>query len=522
MSGERPTRFSQLTLLVDLHDGIQQTTAQRRLASLAIDALAADALSCFGATGSLLQSLLPQLNYYVTSVNAAAVSLGEALLMQSRARPATEDEEIQFAKLHMVALRTLQQGLTCQSFGTVPLLMSSLLLAGVEMLMKRDEPARTHLRGAYQLLHSHRRNRALSTTSSELPLIEDEVELLFRYLALQTASGAYDFLLALSYTSVPIAMPMMGDINEARVSFLRIFYPIYAWADRATAIRYCTHDVEPTVFSEQCLFISQLSAWLQDFDQVILPQMDSTSSGAIFIHALMLRMKCLSLLIWVTVALSPEETAYDDHAARFQQIIRDGETTIALRKTLKPPSIYTGAGVDTSGFSTGPGITQPLYFAAEKYRQPQWRRKAIYLLTQTRWDGPMYGAQEAAVAMRILQYEEAWPNTPSKTVAREISSPYPFDGDDPPTTQAIAIPEQARIHLCGRVDTGYVRHQRRTQVEFRRYLDLGTTIDCPKKHYRREIRKAEFREARTVSKADLEQQRCLDRHCETWDEEIDF
>ncbi len=57
-------------------------------------------------------------------------------------------------------------------------------------------------------------------------------------------------------------------------------------------------------------------------------------------------------------------------------------------------------------YSLEPGILQPLFFTAIKYRHSAWRRNAIQLLRKVGREGPWDGSLLAVVAARATKVEE--------------------------------------------------------------------------------------------------------------------
>lgn len=103
----------------------------------------------------------------------------------------------------------------------------------------------------------------------------------------------------------------------------------------------------------------------------------------------------------------PHEMSYDIHASAFRQILLDAEAVLSTRSAKED---LPDRPLGHLRFSIGPGIIQPLYVVAEKYRESSWRRRAISCLSGAGLEGPWNGPREAAAALRLAQHEEAWPD----------------------------------------------------------------------------------------------------------------
>lgn len=531
-SSQPASKPSPVSLCRPLQDGQPQTIEDHRLSSFAISILSSDAQFCFGASASIFQSVLPQLNHYIPSINAALISFGKALYLQAQSTPVDEDESSEFKKMYLSAVHALRKDLASQFSGTIPPLLSSLLLVAVDVLMKQESMASMHMQGAYSLLKAHQRSRRLQNPGLEHSVIEDDTELIFRAIVLQVAANPPNFMFLLSSTSAPLAAWAMKDVDDARLSLLRIVYNIYPWLAQAAALKYGPHLTDRSFLFEQGRHISHLSQWRTAFENLILPTVATDVHSPLYAHAILLRMWALYLYIRVAVALSPEETAYDSHASAFQQIICDAQTVMQIRIKQNPQPEINLSHQHISTFSTGPGVIQPLQLVAGKYRQRRWRRKAISLLAHAGREGHLNGAREAAVAMRTMQYEEAYPDKPSQLVVEVTAAIQNLSlgaEDDLALhgveSSTIDTPDRARIHEVSRDGKRYTFGQRKTRVTYRRYEDLAGAVACSRKHYpweARQHRKSLQSMLHGRVNDEWPRDRCEEQHYEVWDEEIEF
>lgn len=219
----------------------------------------------------------------------------------------------------------------------------------------------------------------------------------------------------------------MKSVKDAWLLLVPLLHSCYHFTAHASQYKYLPrHAISQDIFVEQGRHIAQLSLWLAKLDHDILsPRARNVSNLAVhsYTHALMLRILCVSTMIYASTVLSPYETVYDNHASSFQQIVTD--VTAVLGTTPKSPT-------DLGQFRPGPGIIQPLFFTAMKYRHSQWRRLAIDVLKRAGRERPFDGVPLASVATRAVQIEEA----ASATVG--LKEPLPND-----------ITEQIRLHGCG-------------------------------------------------------------------------
>ena len=198
-------------------------------------------------------------------------------------------------------------------------------------------------------------------------------------------------------------------------------------------------------------------------------------------HVLVLRMTCLSALIYVSTNLRSYETSFDVHASRFQQIVVDAEKIHWIRSIIDK---LTKRASNHPYFSRGPGIIQPLFLTAEKYRDSHWRRRAITCLSEAGLEGPFNGPREAAIALRIIQHEEAWPDNPPpvlKAIDQRLNlRNIVLDNEGPACKVSADIFEAARVNGCRMPpnELGALWAVHRFKEEFYRYSDVSNMPQC--------------------------------------------
>ncbi|KAF5534099.1 transcriptional regulatory moc3 [Fusarium phyllophilum] len=141
-------------------------------------------------------------------------------------------------------------------------------------------------------------------------------------------------------------------------------------------------------------------------------------------------MQCYTALIYVSNALQPFETAYDNYALEFQEIIASAKAVLDIRCGDKPSN-------SLPVFSPEMGIIQPLFFATLKCRNSFWRKQALDLLRKSGREGPWCGAIEAQILKVVIAAEE---NT-----LKNLSSTLKESRLGLPSTD---VPEHQRVHLC--------------------------------------------------------------------------
>jgi hypothetical protein len=422
---------------IPISDGFRKQPEQDRLAQLGCKILATGTFRGLGSGTSIWNRLLPQLSNAIPSVNAAAAALGaiyEASLLPNAASVVSRHRA---ATLYGTAIHHIQQDLSSQLHGPVPLLMSCALLASVELLRNRQSNALAHLQGALRIL-CIRDQLLLAGTPGQVPSthgsghdgdttpVEDNLSLMFMTLDIQKASyalGQAPDLAVSKRQRLPHASSTMRDLNDAELQLVRIVHSCYHFTAQASYFKYFPRtDIPTDIGLEQGRHIASLCLWLETFNYSFLHWNHNFSFDSLA-QALILRSQCLSTFIYVATVLNANETGYDLHGPRFQRIVQDATTVLAGDSAISP---------ELWSFRPSPGIIQPLFFTAIKYRQGSWRRQAIKLLQQCGREGPFDGKILAPVASRAVQIEER---------ARKLG-----------TTQEIipdVIPERDRLHGCG-------------------------------------------------------------------------
>jgi hypothetical protein len=320
-------------------------------------------------------------------------------------------------KQYDIALLTLQQDVSNQPHGSVPLLLACLMLASAELMQRRQFNALIHLQGAFKILSasdmSRSRTRAPDGTEQifgpgsakdDSPATNNDLNLLFQALDVQTAGyvlGRPPDLPTSMFDDGRTRSRPFGSVSEAEARLIPLLHSCYHFTAHASAFKYLSHpSIASDVLIEQGRHIARLSQWLEILDHDVLSVRPSAAlrmSAKTYSHALMLRAQCLSTIVYASTLLSAHEAAYDLHASRFTQIIEDVATAL---------SNHQDTMTDLHQYRPGPGILQSLFLTAIKYRHSAQRRKAVELLRRSGLEGPWDGKLLAAVASRAIEIEE--------------------------------------------------------------------------------------------------------------------
>jgi hypothetical protein len=509
----------------------------------------------FEASRALFECLLPQLSYALPSVNAAAAALGAVYEMQTATSPSTDDSETRLvAAQYGTAIREVQRELLNRPYGPVPILVACVLLACVDVLLRRRRLALMHFRGAIKVLEERNGMSATSASGSSpmdssggvcnrltpkvdpLPLEEgdDDITVFFRTLDVQTvlyADGLEPQMqIALVRTPADLASTP-NSVYRAGRELIALMQACHYFTSFASQYKYCPRIFIPAeLFVEQGRQIAALRLWLRGLDYTILPSIkpsadsSGTASSSKYTHGLMLRNLCLSNIIYASTILHPYETDWDVHAGDFQEIIIGAETILENRHRRRcgMPSSQSSAFT----FTPSPGIIQPLFLTAMKYREPKWRRRALELLWRSGKEGPWDGKLMAAATQRTIEIEES-------EIARDTESSIgegqagARHNDARGARLANIVPEHIRICGCG--PGGDVDAEGLFDWEWTKewaFVSQGACID------RRDVSPVNFCRCRDMDKmlaeglngkARGEEAPWKDkRHWETWTETIEF
>lgn len=469
-SASRPPVLVESKVCFAISDGFCKHPEQERLARLGCSILAQDRYRDLGSGMLIWNQLLPQLSHAIPCVNAAAAALG-AIYESTLLRGASSWSSNRRAAMHYgLAIRHVQREVSSQLHGPVPLLLCCALLAFVELLRHRQSAALMHLQGALKLLSSRDLVRgrtphsavtnADTTNDATRTTVEDNLSLMFMTLDIQKASYVLGQppVLGLATKHQSHGPRNFRNIGEAELELVRLIHSCYHFTAHASEFKYLPRAAIPSdLVFEQGQHIAKLSTWLDNLNQSFLPVFhDSVQKlpPESYCHALVLRSQCLSTLVYLCGVLDARECSYDHHGPKFQRIVQDATVAIA-RGSEGSSGLWR--------FRPCPGIIQPLFLTAIKYRHPDCRRRAIDLLDRSGREGPFDGKLLAAVARRLAGIEEA-------------QYPSPLPGNILPGD----IAEDVRVHGCGMdAEAKDDEPMHSVKVTFSQCLDVDQMISGP-------------------------------------------
>ncbi|KAI8665358.1 Zn(2)-C6 fungal-type domain-containing protein [Fusarium sp. Ph1] len=338
---------------------------------------------------------IPQLTQSIPSVQAAAAAFGASYDAHVlRGNQSSEAIEHYTRALHLV-----QIDLASLRHGIVPCIVACLFLSCAEALQQRLDKGLLHLQGAFALLRSDPKLTEKAIMNME------QVSLLLRKLDLHSAT----FAVGRAPDLPPLPIPTPGALLSCAPdqALFRILHPCYHFIANASRYRYVSRRILlPGLLIEQGRHLADLKQWLSRHKDI-----EATLGNE---QLLVLRAQCLAAFVHVANALEPHESAFDDYAPEFQEIVTSVETLFH----------HTDGGDALDGdkglpfFTPEMGIIHPLYFTALKYRHPTWRRRAITLLKKSGREGPWVGEIEAAVASTVIEREEQSTKSDEKVLAK--------------------------------------------------------------------------------------------------------
>ncbi|KAI1039570.1 hypothetical protein LB505_009560 [Fusarium chuoi] len=356
---------------------------------------------------------VPQMIHSIPAVQAAAAAFGASYdehMLRSREALAT-------TRRYHQALKLLQSEVLDPRNGALPCMVACLLMAFTETLQQRSDRGYMHLQGALAVVAARGNN------SRKAPIDDGGLAVLFEKLNLHSVTYA---------TSLDI--PLTGEYNKPSSVLMspdRALYSVlhasYRFISSALPYKYAHPAQIPSdLLIEQGRCRGTLQQWL------LSNQLDPrySISDPQNEQLLVLRMQCYTALIYVSNALQPFETAYDNYALEFQEIIASAKAALDIRSSDKSSN-------SLPMFTPEMGIIQPLFFATLKYRNSFWRKQALDLLRRSGREGPWCGAIEAQILEVVIAAEE---NT-----LDNLSSTFNESHLRLPSTD---IPENQRVHLC--------------------------------------------------------------------------
>jgi hypothetical protein len=372
----------------------------------------------------------------IPSVQAAAAAFGASYDERMLKSHTKANVGLTTTRNYHQALQLVQNEVFDLKNGTLPCIVSCLLMGFTETLQQRTDRAYMHLQGAFAISAARFKGKSKALRD------EDDISSLLETLNLHTAT--------LGMSSEPVsAAPESGSSRCLTTppdrALYRILQACYYFISIAFPFKYAhLMQVPHDLLIDQGRHRGDLQQWLAQH------QLDNPHTNSQFQNEqlLVLRMQCLTALIYVSSVLNPYETAYDRYGPEFQEIISSGEAVLDIRTRDK-------AARCLPPFTPEMGIIQPLFLAGLKYRHSFWRGKALDLLRRSGREGPWCGHKESGVLETVINAEQSTP--------REFSSD--VEESQPALRYPNTITEDQRVHSCLVVDYLDRRHESVVQDE---------------------------------------------------------
>ncbi|PWI64234.1 hypothetical protein PCL_11354 [Purpureocillium lilacinum] len=392
---------------------------QDRYSTLACNVLARGMYhSMAKSQGTFWTRIVPQLLQSVPAVKAAAAAFGasyETTMLQESAAYENLERVHQYSR----ALHLLQTQLQGNQHGVLPQMTACVLLAFADTLRLRNNTALMHLRGAY----------ALMSRLSAADDIDEDILLLFRKLDLHSVTYSTGL-----EPSLYLPCRAMGNVTTTRSidhSLFEQLHGTYRFISSACDYRYVNQRQVPTHLRiEQLRYVAIWHSWLSS-PELQYPLATWEGGCVSVVSVPILRAQCLTALILVSTVLDPYQAAYDKYAEKFHEIVMLSELVVASEEE------NWNAHPDTlPSFTPEPGLSHPLFVTATKYRHPQWRRRAVKVLSRLSREGPWCGEVDARIVLRLIDVEEG------------LCGMGAVNNKEGTQLGATAVPERMRIHSC--------------------------------------------------------------------------
>ncbi|KAI1622818.1 hypothetical protein EDD37DRAFT_633041 [Exophiala viscosa] len=338
--------------------------------------------------------MIPQLAHSIPCVIEAAAAFGASYEHQMLRR---RNRSSKFLALKQIttAVKRLQDDVVLLPSGPLPVFAACVLLACAETIGHRNTDALLHLRGAFAAMSLEQ-----APATKDLTPWNEDTSYTFQKFDIQIASYSTGLIppilpsLNIEKTHIVHGTPV--TVAMADRTLIRILHTCYRFTSEAAKYKYRVKATQRSyLMLEQYRHIANLTNWLSWYRR------DCSSSSLKIsdtdrLQGLVLQAQCLSALICVSTILNPYETAYDQYAGQFQELVEHVEQALAVSKGPRSLPI----------FIPEIGVIQPLFFTAINYRHSRWRSKAISLLRRCGREGPWCNYVEAATAEAFVRAEE--------------------------------------------------------------------------------------------------------------------
>ncbi|PTD07312.1 hypothetical protein FCULG_00005453 [Fusarium culmorum] len=372
---------------------------------------------------------VPQLVHTIPSVRAAAEAFG-ASYSEYVLQVDNSCSGLESTKRYTQALRLVQKDLATVQHEPIPCVIACLFLAFSEAIQQKLDEGLLHLLGAFSVMLSRTDKKVFGDVDTE------SLSLLLQKLDLHVATYGICH---------PPEMPPLSPVTANMVislppdeALFKILHSCYHFNAQACTYKYTTRRaIPPEILMEQGRQLATLKLWLSQNELPLTWGANSHESLVV------LRSQCLTALVHTSTILDPRETGYDCYGPEFQEIIATLEA-LFLSRDLQAYPLSSALG-QLPSFIPETGVIHPLYYAAKKYRNAFWRRRALNLILRSGKEGPWCSKTEGAMIKVIIRMEEGTFDEASLDLSR---------GEDPALDSACNVPEKNRINTCWPIDPG--------------------------------------------------------------------
>ncbi|KAI8201879.1 Aspercryptin biosynthesis cluster-specific transcription regulator atnN [Colletotrichum sp. SAR 10_65] len=299
------------------------------------------------------------------------------------------------------ALKHLQEWKPSESAGVTVPLLACLLFICIEFMLGDERASQVHINQGRLILAQ----LDSSIAGNDVSVIKKHFVPIYSRLSLASfLFGSNPAEIPSNLRSSSATNLYFASVDEAEVALYELIDDGLRFSNMAKGIVYSRSTDDPqllTLQQQQGEILAKFNRWHVAFT-VISAVEDAKRAGKL----------CLlyyhTAKIWISTAMSPLETAYDDHIASFAAIIHiSAELVHSSKKYVRDPS---KAAMSTPKFVFDTEVIPPLYYTITKCRHPMLRRAAADLLKQEAvtkrrenlWDAHM----SAEIGKRIIAIEE--------------------------------------------------------------------------------------------------------------------
>ncbi|KAF1982122.1 hypothetical protein K402DRAFT_397855 [Aulographum hederae CBS 113979] len=320
-------------------------------------------------------------------------------------------------------------------------LMTCVLFICLEFLRRDVDSAMAHTRNGFNILNTWRsRNSLMSSSPSsreESDFVEDHLTPIFSRLGITAELFGNGFPLTTKVyaTNFEEDAPFhFASMAEARVTLVDGMNASLRFIRETTDCRYM-NQINIDQIIRHTHLLNRLQAWLDGFESFIATRRTSDTNSLTEEEehgSDLLRIHYLTIYVWLSAAISPDEMTYDNHMESFTTIVRlanklhdsaapsafstNTSTSSTSNQPANPFFESTRNSTSKSGSSPAPpkfsfelGLIAPIYFVAIKCRDPYTRRSALSLLHRAdkRREGLVDATRAFKIASRVVELEEA-------------------------------------------------------------------------------------------------------------------